>query len=340
MAQPRAVKKMAKTAAKLQEKLNTDPEKAGEEKPPVDPVTPAVPAQSVNKAPEAVASPEKPVDPPPAAPNEGNWKERFSGMKRLHDENVIAFKEQNVVRDQEVSDLRGQITELREQISSIDIPAETPPAETIEVTPEEIEEYGQPLVDLISRVAKGSGDPAKDLAKQVLDQKTRLENLEQGQKAIVENTVVNSKQTFAVRLSELVPDWRQVNDDESFQNWLSEEVPYTGKERQQFLEEAHETLDVDKVAKFFTDWKASTGAPALPDAQPTPTVIPDNAHNTVVETAVETVQGKIWKKSEIDRFYRDKREGKYNGSQDSLKEARRIEKDILAAPREGRIRKG
>lgn len=338
MGAPQAVKKAAKKAEKLQQGLQSTPPVEGAA-PAVDPNKGKPAAPPVSSVP-APPPPDGPAPPDPDPNAQGDWEKRYKGLKKVYDDEVPKLRRQLEkdlpelrgsieTKDQQIADLSQKVTDLQTQINS---PAEPEP-EAIEVTEDEIASYGQPLIDLISKVA-GSGGGAKDLAKQVIDLTARLGNLEQGQEHIAKSAETSTRSSFFSELSRLVPNWKQQNDDKGFAGWLAEEVPYTGKERQHYLSEAFNNFDVDAVAKFFTDYEGlGQAAPSSDDIDLSPPIAPDSSHVSEVDTT-QANRGKIYSRSEIDKFYQDKRKGKYRNK---VEEAGKIERDILAAGKEGRI---
>jgi len=64
------------------------------------------------------------------------------------------------------------------------------------------------------------------------------------------------EEQYYQRLDTLVPDWRQINDDPVFHDWLLMLDPLFRQTRQSALEKAHQNLDGDWVAQFFLLWKS------------------------------------------------------------------------------------
>ena len=143
---------------------------------------------------------------------------------------------------------------------------------------------------------------------------------------------------FWAELNRRVPNWQQINNDQDFQNWLLQLDPLTGQTRQTFLEAAQKALDVNRVVAFFDAFAPQTGQDAKTNGQPSRSaselekqVAPGRSRGT--SNAVDN-NPKTYSPEEIRAFYNDVRAGKYKGRE---KERGRIEHDIFAAQREGRI---
>jgi hypothetical protein len=179
-----------------------------------------------------------------------------------------------------------------------------------------------------------------DLAKQVVDLQNELANVKQGVTKVRETVVVNNERDFRAALARKVKEetgrnWLEINEEDSFHNFLAEEVPYTGREKQEFLIKAHKDFDVDAAAKFFIDYAGPSSLKDEPSPEPEPKVpeeliAPETGGGNIPPIPEE----RVYTTQEVDKFYDDKRKGKYKGKEG---EARKIEQDILTAGREGRI---
>ena len=67
---------------------------------------------------------------------------------------------------------------------------------------------------------------------------------------------------FDMDMRELgVSDWKQLDLDPKFKDWLSEEVPYTGSTKLDFIQNHAKNRNAKEVAKFFLDYKKSLAGP-------------------------------------------------------------------------------
>jgi len=147
----------------------------------------------------------------------------------------------------------------------------------------------------------------------------------------------SSEQTFWSDLTAYVPDWRSINENQEFQSWLLEVDPLTGLSRQTYLDDAQRNLDARRVANFFTSWVGNSGQAVAQTSRkasasqlekqvsPGKSKAPSSAPTGNVVTYTPT---------DIKSFFDDVRAGRYRGRET---ERDRIERDIFAAQREGRI---
>lgn len=187
------------------------------------------------------------------------------------------------------------------------------------VKPEEIQEFGEPLVDLIRRAAREEVG-AKD--QEIAELKSQLKSIKSTSEQSVEST-------FYEKLAAAIPDWMTINDDPEFHSWLAEHDELTGYQRQELLVQAEKRKDAGRVARFFDAFKKTKSKTQVAAVDSLESQVPP-----VTSRADAPPPGKkIWTRGEIADFYaRDKR-GEY-----SMEKSAAIEKDIQEAVRERRVR--
>lgn len=289
---PRAVVEAEERANKLQEefvKQQNQPEP--EPQPPVveTPATPAVPSDS-----------------PP--PQEDSWEHRFKVLQGKYNSEVPRFASEN-------KDLKNRLQLLEEQIDEM---KNAKPPELL-VKPEEIEQYGEGLIDVARRVAR------EELASKdsVI---AKLQNEINSIKSVTTNVVSDS---FFKSLTELVPDWEALNANDNFLKWLDEVDELTGETRQSLLSKAENQRDPVRAAKFFNLFKKTSQSWAASSN----TSMEQQLVPPVNQPSASPPAKKIWTRGEISDFYDRVRRGTISDN-----DAIAIEADITAATIEGRIR--
>jgi|SRR6516225_2144651 hypothetical protein len=117
-------------------------------------------------------------------------------------------------------------------------------------------------------------------------------------------------------LDRAIPEWREISRDPEWIGWLCGTHLYSELSRQRHFDAAAARGDVEGVAQFFRDFLQWRPRRTPPPAGPAPT-------------------GKhVYSRSEILRLHEQHRKGAYAGRE---VEWARIENDIIAAGREGRI---
>lgn len=305
MSLPRSVVEAEERANRLQEELL---KVQSSEQQPTNPPT-EQPATDQSVTDESVEPPNGlSVEPKPDDSQSSNdYEHRFKVLQGKYNKELPRLSAENKELKQALRSLQDQVDELKAK-----------PAEPL-VRPEEIEEYGEGLIDVARRVAQ------EELAKkdaQIRKLETKLDALE----GVTTKTV---EKDFYSLLSAKTPDWEKVNADKSFHKWLDEVDELTGYRRQDLLSQAEQARDADRVAKFFRAFEKTSKKQVEDNTLALETQVSPN--NT--KTPNTPPAKRIWTRPEISEFYRRVRTG-----QVSDKDAVAIESDIHAATIENRIR--
>lgn len=271
------------------------------------------PQTSEAPAPEPAPAPaESPAPPAPApAPTpEGDekWEQRYRVLHGKYNAEVPRLNAAMKERDAQLAALREEVDALKKAKESKSL-----------VKPEEVQEFGEPLVDLIRRAAR----------EEVASKDAEIAELKSELKSMRSSTEQTHEATFYERLAQAVPDWMSINDDPDFHQWLAEHDDFTGFQRQQLLTDAEKRKDAVRVARFFDAFKKSkskteVAATSSLESQLAP---------VSTRTEAPPPSKKIWTRGEVAEFYARDRRGEYTEEQ-----AAAIDADIQAAVREGRVR--
>jgi hypothetical protein len=278
------------------------------------PVTPApteVPPQQQAPVPAPVAAPAP--DPTPAI--EAGWEKRFRVLQGKYDAEVPRLH----------GELRDMRTQLQTAMSELDAlkarPVTTAPDLSV-LTPEEREQYGEEFINVMAKVAKANAAPVAQVDPNLNQRLDRIES----------QVAETAEEGFFRKLGAQAANWETLNTDPGFLGWLADVDDFTGRTRQQLFNDAYNHLDVARVAKFFNAYGGNQShverANERPSLEQQVTPRPNGA-------APAPPQGKkIWTAGEIAKFYDNMRRGVFRDAAD----AARIEADIFAAQREGRVR--
>jgi len=313
MAIPRAVREAAEKAEAIHKQVY--------EKPAEDPQPQAVPDQQPDSAP--VADPEPSPAPQPdaaVAPPVGElpdqqqkddtWEHKYKVIEGKYRAEVPRLAADN-------RELRTQIEALQQQMESLKSQAAKPQQSLI--SQEDREKYGDDLLDVMKRAAQ----------EQVTTKDAEIEELKRRLDMVNQTTAKSAEVNFFDTLGRLAPDWVTINSDEGFLKWLDEYDELTGKTRQDLLSDAEAAKDAERVARFFTKWKATQQQRTAPTSQALAAqVTPDS--NRVVQPPTGK---RFFTRPEIAAFYAAARRGEIGA-----KEMVAMEAEIHAATIEGRIR--
>ncbi|MDQ7731616.1 hypothetical protein QT231_02830 [Halomonas sp. SpR1] len=328
MSLPQSVQAQAAAAAKHFERPSENPEVDVEDKAPA-PDSEQNPQDDTKQADTAKPEGAQPAEPPKDEPKPETqdalyWQHRFQVLQGKYNGELPVLRQENEQLKQQVADKDRRIQELEQQ---------APASDNSGISDDQLahfkQEFGEDLVTFIERMTKQkSATPETGNTKELQD---RLDRLEAEKEADAAEKREDAEARFWVSLEQAVPSFRQVNSDPAFLQFLSKFDPQSGKQYQQALSEAQQSLNTKGVADIFKLYLSQ----AKPNASEKRTV-PDEQVEPRTTKAAPTPSsqgGKLWTGAEISQFYRDKTAGRY-----ATEEAQRLEADIFAAQREGRVR--
>lgn len=255
---------------------------------------------------------------PGSAPGEGAIEHRLNVLQGKYNAEVPRLHAQLSQSNAALEQANRLIEQLQQQVKAA--PAEP----TSLLRPEEIEEHGESLIDVIRRTAREEigGRDAR-----ITSLETELHQLRGGVGQL-------RQKTFLETLSEKVPDWALINDDQQFHSWLAEVDDLSGRQRQALLNEAHQAEDGARAVAIFTAFRKTrdSWAARANDAL-SGQIVPGPGAAGGTPTGITNPGGRIWTKAEINAFYTSVRTGRIKGA-----EAAAVEAEIQLAMAENRIR--
>lgn len=350
MALPEQIRKQAEAVQDLYRQLNADSD-AGTETTPAEASATNEPAGQSQTADENIEANRPATSPAAEQPSgddgvsEETILQKYRTLQGMYNAEVPRLHQQNRELAQRIQQMEQLLASVSGQ-RPVNQPQQTQQVDpsTKLVTEKDVEEYGESL-DVMRKVTREElSSVAQRIAaiEQVLKQVQT--NVVPQVQAVAKRQQVSAEQQFWADLTTAVPNFRQINDNEAFQQWLLQADPLTGITRQTYLEDAQRALDATRVSNFFRAWLASTGqAPVAQSTGGAPAprqtanpelekqVAPGRSRNAGAPT---TQQGKVYTAQDIKTFFNDVRAGKYKGRE---QERDRIERDIFAAQRENRI---
>tara|TARA_R100001460_G_scaffold83849_2_gene124795 strand:- start:844 stop:1887 length:1044 start_codon:yes stop_codon:yes gene_type:complete len=260
-----------------------------------------------------------------------SWEQKYKTLQGMYNKEVPSLNAQNRELNSRVSQLETLLGDLNKQ----ETPVQETPVEKL-ITEDDVKEYGD-SIDVMRRAAKeevaGQLGRVAQLEKELAALKGVVPQVQQVQ----QQQKTSSEKQFWDDLNREVPNWNEVNSDPDFQSWLLEVDPLTGISRQTYLEDAQRKQDAGRVVNFFNTFAKVSGKDtsareksATQSAELEKQVAPGRgrAGQPVSNNA------KTYSPKDIEKFFKDVRTGKYKGRED---ERSRMERDIFAAQREGRI---
>jgi len=190
------------------------------------------------------------AEPPPEQEKQTDWEHKYSVLQGKYNAEVPRLNQQMHELRNEV----GQIDSLKAQIADLQKKPEVKAPEfDVSSFREDFGDTGADALEAMNRRMDSYDDR----------QREQQESINQTQ----QSSQQSSDQMFWTTLDSKVNDWRDINDDPRFIDWLNQPDGFSGKTRQTLLNEGRNQMDVDRVATFFTEWK-KTGTKPNKSASP------------------------------------------------------------------------
>ncbi len=317
MALPKQVEAQLRELEALEKQLAEGNNPAPAEPPP----TPAEPPQDPQPQP-AEPTPVEPTPKPtePEVPEE-TWQQKYKTLKGMY--------------DAEVPRLHADLRDLKAQVDNLRKAAETKPAEPAKpakpeklVTDADVQAFGEDLIEVQRKVAR---EVAAEFRGELDAMKAENEKLRE--QLNTTGTQV-SEASFEQRLYRLVPDFQAVNADERWIGWLNEVDPLLRAPRKSVAQEAFNRGDAEAVAHYIGMFKASVAPVEQPRdkaAELEKQIQPQRS----AATAPVSPAAKTYTDAQVQKMFQKSVELSARGQRE---EAAKLEAEIDAAYREGRVR--
>jgi hypothetical protein len=334
---PKQVRDQMAAAEAMRAEMNgTQPP---EDEAPQDGTQPQQEPQPTHPTPQPPQPEPQPQPQPPQ--EEQSWEQRFNSLRGRYDQ---AAQTNNALA-QRLEQMEQLIATMKVRGAEEATSYAPPPVEPLRlVTPEEAADYGDEFLQVVGKRAKEEFFPEVETLSQRI---ARLEGQVQGVGTVMERT---EQQRVYGTLAAAVPNWREINTDQGFKDWLSVSDPFSGQPRKKLLLDAFARHEGGRVVEFFKGFLAEasdtppntqspgTAAPPLPgngQGSGRPSLesfaAPGRARSAPQALSPDKP---VYTSAQIARFMADKLTGKYRGRE---ADADAIERDIYQAQHEGRI---
>lgn len=257
--------------------------------------------------------------------------------------------------EEELRRIAQQNQDLQRLLATVQAPAQPQqgsgvrfPGSQPRVTPKEVEEYGKEFIDVIGRRAMEVQDAT--LAPVLTQLQQNIQRLEAQLGGVRQVQATDANERMWGILDREVPNWQAINNSNEFVQWLQMPDPLSGQIRHGMLDQAFKGQQVGRVIEFFRHFLADYG---VARQMPTPQITHQNngqgnGQGGGLDLMALAAPGRAkagqttlapskpyYSPADIKQFYHDKTFGKYAGRE---AEALEIEKDLMLAQREGRIK--
>ena len=180
-------------------------------------------------------------------------------------------------------------------------------------TPDDYRDFGEDLVSFAQRAATP-----------IVQQRTAEieQQLRETQKEVRQQRIERALDNDPVTRDR----WRKQNHDEAFLAWLDQEHTLSGERRRDILRKAESYGNADVIVNLFKTFALEQTPGRVDEHKQLPYQNP--------QTRAPSGSTKRWRREEIKAFYDACRRGEYLKKET---ERARIEADIIAAAREGRV---
>lgn len=319
---------------------------------PTPPSPPEVPkAQAVSDP--VTVPPNADLSPPPAqpeAPQAPKDQQLELPFEELNDTNDPSYRRRFLslqgrmkAREKAYEEMQKQMTQLGDELmyaqqATSRAPSAPPPATPNFITDQDVQNYGSDLVDFTQRAAAQYVAP-------------HLQRLERENEQLRRQQALEARKLLDERVEQAVPNYREIDQNPRWHNWLRLPDMLSGRIRQHWLNEAIAAANAPRVISFFRQFLAEEHAtgqlepaqiPAAPSAMPTrePAIplaslaAPGRSRPASGGDASMPPEKPIYTRAQIRDNYSSHRRGQWAGRET---EWDRLERDMIAAAREGRV---
>jgi hypothetical protein len=321
MALPRQVAQRIKEVEDIERQLNGEtqqPEPSAEvEAEEVEVVEQPEPEAELTQEPETseVEEATKPEPEPTVDKDDAKvWEQRYKTLKGMYDKDVPALHS-------EVKDLKAELSTLSKSIKQ----QETLDAKRF-VTDEDVENFGEDMVDFQRRVAS---EVAAEYEVQINSLKEELAEL----KGTTEKRVAET--SFESKLHRLVPDFADLNANPKWIEWLDEVDPVLRAPRRTVAQQAYANGDAEGVA-YYVDMFKNLNAPVepAPKAETKQELERQIQPTRTASTNPTSQKGKTYTSAQVTSMF--KKIATLN-STGKIDEANKLEAEIDSAYMQGRV---
>jgi hypothetical protein len=270
--------------------------------------------------------------PPPEDENSGTWKYRYERMHGRYDASQKKVGELEELTTQ----LGNELQQTQRAVYSNGRTAPPPPPPAY-VTEQDVQNYGSDLINFTQRAAAQAIAP-------------KLQEIEQQNAELQRRLALEARHRLDAEVAAEVPNYRDIDRDPRWHNWLRSVDMLSGCVRQQLLNEAIAAASAPRVISFFRSFlneEQATGhiepapisrqaapprEPAIPLAS---LAAPGRARPATGGDASVPPDKPIYTRAQVKQLYEQHRKGAYVGRE---AEWARLEADMFAAQREGRYR--
>lgn len=225
--------------------------------------TVADPDPQAQAEPPQVVAEQVVADPQPVAPVEthDNFEQKYKTLEGKYKSEVPQLYQQ-------LRETQQNMLVLQAQLEAAKKPPVEPPKPQQLVTDKDREDFGEDMIDMVTRVA--TAETQKAVAYVLLELDKRLKNTTDQLSAVQQHVERTESETFWDRVAALVPDWASVDNSPAWVEFLDSTPEFAEESYRSLAMKAIQSGNADKIAALVKTWRGYVVPPATPQPTETP----------------------------------------------------------------------
>ena len=189
---------------------------------------------------------------------QGKFNKLAADFKTLQQQATQPASPVSVESDPRFVQMQQQLTAMQQQNSQLTqaLKDRPEPEAQVELDAFLVEEYGEEFAKSVAQSAQKQTSAAVEQLRKEFGQQ-----IESTQNTVTQVTASNTMAALRRTLGASSVDFDSVNDDPDFHAYLAQVEPYSGIQRQQLLESAFNSGDIERTARFYTDFSKTQTTP-------------------------------------------------------------------------------
>lgn len=183
---------------------------------------------------------------------QGKFNKLAADMKAMQEKDAIQTSAALPENDPRFVQLQQQLSALQQQNSQLEqaLKERPEPQAQVELNPYLVDEYGEEFAEAVAKAAESQTKAAVDQLRKEFGSK-----IDSTHNKVSEFSTSNTMASLKALLANSHGiKFDLVNNDPEFHSYLMAQDPYSGVQRQSLLENAFQSGDVERTARFFTDF--------------------------------------------------------------------------------------
>lgn len=209
------------------------------------------------------------------------WKHKYEVLQYKYNAEVPRMAEEIRLLKEEIAKLQQDVGSTQKTTAPVD-------------TPETLEEFKMEYPEIYEAMEAMMSSKMKSIIEKY---NAEIEKLKSELGSKVEVSINKTREAFISRMDKEIPNWREINVDPKFLEWLNVPDKYTGIPKLQLLRQAWDNLDFDRSVAFFKDYINEIGGnkkpPVFPAGSGNKTVTTDSNGEIITPQDITRISRRI-----------------------------------------------